>query len=303
VASMVYAGGVYVALAVLPDAEMFYVESELPEPLDVEETYYAQDALLARQLTGLRAQDPDAVDLYFIAAGAYAGEDVFMHEIQAARVIAERDLGLDGRVVSLINHASTRAEVPLASRHNLARAVAGIAEVMDREQDVLLLYLTSHGGEDARLAVEFGDLGLNDLHAGELRAMLDAAGIEWRVVIVSACYSGSFIPALRSPTTVVMTAAAADRSSFGCGHGSRWTWFGRALFVDALADGGDFVAIFERARAAVAAREQAEGRQPSEPQLAIGERIAAHLAGWRVPAALSRRTACAGSRSPSCRPR
>lgn len=302
-ATAVYAAALYLMVAVLPVAPMFYVGIEQPAPLDVETTYYAQDALLADQLAALAPQDPAAIDLYFVAVGAYADEDVFMREVQQARSIAERELGLTGKVVSLINNPATLTSVALANRHNLARAIAGVAAVMDRNQDVLLLYLTSHGSEDARLAVEFSPLGLNDLHAGDLRAMLDDAGILWRVVIVSACYSGSFIEPLRSTTTIVMTAAAADRSSFGCGHGRAWTYFGQAFFTDGLAHTSDLIDAFERAKASIARRETAAGKPASAPQIAIGERLAEHLDGWQPRRDLSRRTSCADSRSRSCRPR
>lgn len=301
-ATALYAAALYAMVAVVPAESMFYREAELAPALDVEATYYAQHGLLAQQLDALPAQDPSAIDFYFVAAGAYAGEDVFMREVQQARVIAERELGLRGKVVTLINNPATLGSVALANRHNLARALAGVAARMDRDQDVLLLYLTSHGGEDARIAVEFGPLGLNDLHASELRAMLDDAGILWRVVIVSACYSGSFVEPLSSPTTIVMTAAAAERSSFGCGYGFAWTYFGEAFFTDALRHTADLIDAFARAKASIARREAAEGKPPSEPQIAVGARIAAHLDGWQPPRELSRRTACAGSRSRSCRP-
>ena len=302
-ATALYAAALYATVAVLPAESMFYREAELEPMLDVETTYYAQDSLLAQQLTTLAPQDPAAIDLYFIAAGAYADEDVFMREVQQARTIAERELGLTGKVVTLINNPTTVTTVALANRHNLARAIAGVAARMDRDQDVLLLYLTSHGGEDARITVEFGSLGLNDLHASELRAMLDEAGILWRIVIVSACYSGSFIEPLSSATTIVMTAAAADRSSFGCGHGFAWTYFGEAFFTDALGKTTDLIDAFARAKASIASREAAEGKPPSHPQIAVGARIAAHLDGWRPRRDLSRRTSCADSRSRSCRPR
>ena len=56
------------------------------------------------------------------------------------------------------------------------------------------------------------------------------ANIRNRVVIVSACFSGAFIAPLANDNTIVMTAAAPDRSSFGCQPQNNWTFFGDAYF-------------------------------------------------------------------------
>jgi hypothetical protein len=39
-----------------------------------------------------------------------------------------------------------------------------------------------------------------------------------------------FVPALADARTLVITAAAADRPSFGCEDGATWTYFGDAFF-------------------------------------------------------------------------
>ena len=64
--------------------------------------------------------------------------------------------------------------------------------------------------------------------------MLEASGARYRIVIILACYSGVFSPVLASPSTLVITGAAADRSSFGCEDGATWTYFGDAFYNQAL---------------------------------------------------------------------
>src|SRR3546814_1766943 len=91
---------------------------------------------------------------------------------------------------------------------------------MDRDEDLLLLYLTMHGTEDHELAVTFPPLLEEWITPPQLRAALDDAGIRNRVVVISACFSGGFIPDLRDARTLVITAARADRASFGCGSRS-----------------------------------------------------------------------------------
>ena len=167
--------------------------------------------------------------------------------------------------------------LPLANQNNLKRVLSAVGQRMDVSDDLLVLFLTSHGSRDARLATRFWPLGLNDLEAPKLREMLDASGAKWRIVVVSACYSGSFIDALEDEHTLVLTAARADRTSFGCGPDSELTYFGRHFFAEALARSHSFLSAFEEARETIAERESREGKTPSEPQKFVGTQIEAKL--------------------------
>ena len=103
----------------------------------------------------------------------------------------------------------------------------------------------------------------------------------WRVVVVSSCYSGGFVEALRDPDTLVITAARADRTSFGCGGGSQITWFGKAFLAQALNQTTDFERGFELASRQVREWELAQGETASVPQMAGGWAIRQRLATWR----------------------
>src|SRR4051794_5856599 len=144
---------------------------------------------------------------------------------------------------------------------------------MPSPMDVLAVVLTSHGSPEG-LAVVAGRRD-GTLTPPQLRAMLDASGAKYRVVIISACYSGVFVPALADPRTLVITAAAADRSSFGCEDRATWTYFGDAFFNQALRRAPTLEAAFNTARQIVSAREQREGFPPSNPQMAGGSEVLA----------------------------
>jgi hypothetical protein len=105
-----------------------------------------------------------------------------------------------------------------------------------------------------------------------------ASGARYRVIIISACYSGVFARALADPRTLVITAAAPDRSSFGCEDGATWTYFGDAFFNQALREATTLDEAFCRARAIVSARERREGFEPSKPQMAGGSEVLRLLA-------------------------
>ena len=277
-----YAAGLYVSVEYLPDQALLVPADPgaATPPLDVEATYYAQAGLLGAALADVGPGRPGVPDFYFLGFGAYADEAVFRREVAQVRRIVGRRLDAETRALTLVNSPGTLRQYPLANRSNLEYVLHELARRMEREQDILFLFMTSHGTEAGELVVDFGELGLNDLRPGELREMLDRAGIGWRVLVVSACYSGAFVPALRERRTLVITAAASDRSSFGCAHENEWTYFGEAFFRDALAGGGSLVEAFERARAAIESREAREGKEASRPQMSVGRDIEAHLARW-----------------------
>lgn len=269
----------------LPDSPIFYQAQSSEPGVDVESVYYQQQQMLDAEMVKLRPQTPFTTDIYFVGMAAYAEQDVFMREVLAVRDIVVRRLGLAGRTLTLINNRETVDSYPLANRHNLARVAAGLGHVMDVDDDVAVLFLTSHGYEDSSLAVEFGPLGLNDIYAEDIRSSFDQAGIRYRVIIISACYSGGFIEGLKSPDSIVITASARDRASFGCSAERDWTYFGEAYFNDALNHTTDFVAAFDEAAAAIATRERREMKEASSPQIWVGDNIARHLRTWQPPPA------------------
>ncbi len=278
-----YGAALYVVAERTPDAALLEATAarRVAAPLDVEGTYYAQSALLERALAALGEGRPGRPDFWFLGFGAYAGEAVFRREVEQVRDIVAAHFDTALRSLLLVNSRRTLAHHPLANRSNLDYMLRRLGARMERDEDILFLFLTSHGREDGDLVVDFGELGLRDLPPADLRRMLDEAGIRWRVLVVSACFSGAFLPALQGPDTLIITAAAADRSSFGCAHANRWTYFGEAFFRDALPMSTGLEGAFDAARDAIDRREREEGKLPSRPQMALGEGIAKQLARWR----------------------
>lgn len=266
-----------------PPASFWYAASDdSPEPdIDVQAVLQAQAGALDRALARLAPQTPGQVDLYAVGFAGDGHESVFRNEVEYFDALFAQRFAAEGRTLALINHPDTFGTTPLATLGNLQAALERIGALMDPAEDVLLLFLTSHGSDDHELLVRLGPLPMTQIAPGDLRDALDAAGIRQRVLIVSACYSGGFIPALEGPDSLVMTAARADRTSFGCGAASEITFFGDALLVGALNRTADFVEAFELARDWIGDWERESDITPSEPQIAVGERIVGTLARWR----------------------
>jgi hypothetical protein len=248
-----------------------------PSPAS-EEVLAAQPGLLEDALGDLEDQRAGITDLYFVGFAPDAAEDVFRKDIVAARELFDQRFDTDGRSVTLINNPQTVLDVPLATVSNLRETLTEIGATIDRDDDVVVVFLESHGGRDYHLAADFPPLELDELSPQLLREMLDDAGIQWRIVIVSACYSGGYVEPLKDDHTLIMTASAANRTSFGCGTDSDATFFAEALFRQALHFEDSFVKAFEQARASIAEREKKENvSPPSEPQLFVGPAMAEKL--------------------------
>ncbi len=244
-------------------------------PLDVETIYYDQPRLVQNALADVLVSQDGVPETYFVGFASSAKEDVFENEVKHVESLFREHLGAEGRTAILVNSRNTMHELPLANGPNLESILKGMAGKMGPE-DLLFLHMTSHGSKDHRFSVLFESMRLNDLPAKRIGEIVNGAGLPWRVVVVSACFSGGYIEALKSPRAMVITAASADRTSFGCENGREYTYFGEAYYRDSLTD-GDYEAAFERAVTLVREREEREGFKHSEPQIWMGEEIVEKL--------------------------
>lgn len=242
-----------------------------------EKAFYAQPALLDNALAKIRPGAQGDVNVFFVGLAGYGSQDVFMKEIETVRRLFLERFDTSGHSMIMVNNPGTVLKYPIATATSLARALKRVGQVMDRDRDILFLYLTSHGSEDHRLSVELGPLELQDIDPAMLRRMLDESGIKWRVIAISACYSGGFIEPLKGPETLLMTSTDAVSNSFGCSNDSDLTWFGKALFDEELRHTYSFVDAFQRATSSIRGREKTEGEYPSNPQIYVGKAIRSRL--------------------------
>ena len=234
-----------------------------------------QPHLLADQLQGLAARTPGEVNVYALTFAPYASEDVFKRESAMVSSVMQQRFGTTGKALQLVNHRDTAGSLPWATPLNLQRAIQRAGELMDKEDDVLFIHLTSHGARNGELAADFWPMMVEPLTPQHLKAWLDQAGIRNRVLSISACYSGSWIAPLADDHTLVMTAADATHTSYGCGRGSTLTYFGRAMFDEQLRQTWSFEAAHAAARTVIEAREKEAGKTDgfSNPQISMGQGV------------------------------
>jgi hypothetical protein len=237
---------------------------------------FGQQARIDAEIEKIAARASAAPEVFFVGFAGYGMERVFAREIElAARVVGER-FDAAPRSLLLINDRNDLNRWPLASEPALRHALDRLGEVAG-DEDVLFLALSSHGERDAALKVTNAGQVPAKLRAESLAEMLRESGIAWKVIVVSACYSGSFVDQLADPRTLVITAAASDRKSFGCDDQRQLTHFGEAFYRDALSGTASLRAAFEAARATLRDKEQKAGLTPSLPQASFGAEIERRL--------------------------
>jgi hypothetical protein len=248
------------------------------------EPVLATQSFLLDQLLGkLEDERPGVTDLYFVGFAPYSAQDVFRKDIEAAQHVMDERWGTAGRSIVLVNNPKTLLSAPFATVTNLRETLNEIGGAIDVDNDVVMLYLASHGSPDHRLAATQPPLSLVELTPAGLRQMLDDAGIGWRIVVVSSCFSGGYIEPLKDERTLVITASQSDRISFGCGDRSDATFFGEAFFQHGLATADSFEAAFDMARKRVDEREKAAGYTPaSNPQIWVGNAMTEKLKTLRT---------------------
>jgi hypothetical protein len=224
---------------------------------------------LERALHALAPQRPGIVDAYVVSI-ALDSDPVFGREARAAGDVLRRRYDAAGRTIVLAGtDGKAPSALPRGTPTTLGIALARIAELMDEKEDALILYTTSHG---ARFGLYYNDAdnGYGAISPSRLQSILDQLGIGNRLLILSACYAGVFVPVLQSETGAIVTAASADRTSFGCAAQNDWTFFGDAMVNHSLRKPQPLPIAFAEAEALVSGWEGKIGAAPSQPQLFIG---------------------------------
>lgn len=245
--------------------------------LTEETTFYAQAAMLPKHLAQIQPGQSGQTELYFVGMAPDASQNVFIKEIQSVQTLFASRFGTAGKSVTLANHKTAWETVPIASLTSLRASLQAVGSVMNRDEDILFLYITTHGSRAHDLSVELYPLDLSAITPATLKTALDESRITWKVVVISACYSGGYIDPLKDDHTMVITAADATHTSFGCSNQFDYTYFGEAYFDKELRHTYSFTEAFDQARASIAAREATEKLTASNPQMFVSPAMRAKL--------------------------
>ena len=239
---------------------------------EAESLLYDQPARVAAAVDRVTPSDGSAAAVFYVGFAGDGDQAIFKREALFAQSVFADHFGSGGRSMELINDVEDRDSYPLATVSGLTDALKQLATHMNTDQDVLVLTLTSHGSKDG-LAVTNGSLPLLQLGPADLRQAFDESGIRWRVLIISACYSGVFLEALKTDSTLIVTASDAEHTSFGCADDRDLTYFGEAFLKDSVPTTSSLEAAFKKATDLIQHRENAEHLEHSNPQFFVGPAI------------------------------
>jgi hypothetical protein len=248
--------------------------AEAKPEYDWEQTFSNQPRLITSLVDSLVQTDEVKPNVYFLALAPYANQAVFAREVRASRDIFDKHFKTEGRSAILINSEMPSETVPIASTGNLKNLAAELKSKINGKKDVVVLFITSHGSQDL-ISVSQYPLPLNQIKPSHIKEALDATGALHRVVIISTCYSGSFIDDLKDEHTTILTASREDRTSFGCSNERDWTFFTNALFNHGFRQNRDIKKAFSIAAELVASWEKRQGLEASYPQIFVGKEVEA----------------------------
>jgi hypothetical protein len=237
----------------------------------VETALYNQIELIDAQLVKIDTERSNAVDVFFVGVAGDGRQDVFLREVKTVSEVMAEHLNTGNRQIILANNRHTSDELPMATLKSLDYTLEAVGQMMG-DEDILFLYMTSHGSKpEDNKSTEFilgqSGMDLHDLSPSALKKILDKHHLPHQVVIVSACYSGGFIPPLRNDKRLVISSSSAEDTSFGCSDEEDMTYFGDALFKHGLNKTTDISKAFRFAKQHVTKREVSENIKPSEPQI------------------------------------
>ena len=231
----------------------------------------AQQFMLDRALDELDDERPGVSDLFFVAFAPDARRQGFVADVDSAQRTMDERWNTSRRSVVLVNSPDTVAERPFASITHLRKVLLEIGDIIDADDDVVMVYLTGSTSPDHSLTAVNPPLELVGLSPQGLKQLFDAAGIRWRIVVVSTCEAGAWIDALKDDETVVIASSAANVRGADCAGGLRPGVFADAFFGTAMRRSDDITTAFETAR-----KRLIEQHLP-EPVMFVGAAIAEQL--------------------------
>ncbi len=198
-------------------------------------------ATLGKQVERAQKQiDNKQNPVYLLYAGFALSKEsqAFQGDVTTLRGLVDRIDRLNARLMFVNRQEIEKATLPFATEDDFELGIVSLAKLAARAETknnakpLLVILLTSHGSPQQ---IVFNADGFNrNMYASTLAKQLAPIEPYPTLLIVSACHSGSLIPHLENDNRIIMTAAAADRLSFGCATNSPRTWY-----VDALAKAFD----------------------------------------------------------------
>ena len=242
-----------------------------------EHVIYNQLDLLDESIYQLKENDPSKIELYSLIIAGDGTQEVFRRESNYLRDNFLKDMSQ--QTIYLTNSRRNVDEAPIATVTSIKKSLMALSHVMDKDNDILFIYLTSHGREN-KISLKHEGISLETIQAEKFSQMLDQTNIKWKVIVLSACYSGSFIDELSNDYTLIITSAAHDKTSFGCSDNNQFTYFGEAFFKESLPKSYSLIEAFDKSKTLISQWEKEQEYEESLPQIHKPKEVLEQLMLW-----------------------
>lgn len=257
----------------------------IPKEKITEHVIYNQLDLLDESIHQLKENDPLSIEFYSLVVAGDGTQEVFRRESTYLKNTFLSEMPL--QTIYLTNSRRNVDEAPIATVTSIKKSLMALSRVMDKDNDILFVYLTSHGREN-KISLQHEGISLEGIQAENFSKMLDQTNIKWKVIILSACYSGSFIDELSNDHTLIITSAAHDKTSFGCSDNNQFTYFGEAFFKESLPTSYSFIEAFEKSKILISQWEKEQEYEESLPQIHKPKALLEQLMLWEKAHLLGR---------------
>ena len=162
-------------------------------------------------------------------------------------------------------HASVDERWQASGLRELDRSLKGLSPA---DNEGCMIYLTGHGAPEG-LALS-AEVPTYFVRPSRMESMLDSCAGRPTVLVVSACFSGIYNRrGITREERIVLTASAADLTSFGCSNNNRYTFFDQC-FMDAWPHNNSWGMLAEEVNSCVSTTERAGDFPSSKPQSFFG---------------------------------
>jgi Peptidase C13 family len=229
------------------------------------------DALLDMQMQLADKQRGDKTEGQIIFAGfaMNSTSKAFRSDVTSAEKFI-LSINPNAIIFKLDNPAWGQSTIwPYSTMENMALVLAKVT-ALARPQDKVVILMTTHGNVDL-LSINFSEKYYPSVDSKWINRNLNGLRGKPTLLLLSACYSGSFIDPLAGPSRIILTASAKDRSSFGCQFQSTNTYFIDSLLNQPTFLDSSIVQLMNTAKLEVDKREKEQKlTPPSLPQMSIG---------------------------------
>jgi len=175
------------------------------------------------------------VDLYFVGVAGDGKQDTFYSEMVSIKDLLDERFDTAGRSIGLVNNPATLKDYPIATVSNLRSTLAHLGNTINTDEDIVLLHIAPTGATTTGsrwICRRWSSRSSRDRPRAHVRRQRHQVEGDRDLGLLL----GGLHRAAQGRQHLIITAADAFHSSFGCEYDSDYTWFSQAFYDEALSE-------------------------------------------------------------------